>query len=191
MKNHGLTRWIPILTALIIAGFVAIWPPLEFADLGGAELMSRLSVLVFFSLLIERTVEIFMSIWRSEEASKREEAVRSLIAAGTVATDPALVAAQAKLIEYKAETLQWTMPVGFALGLLVSACGVRSLSQFVDPTALEIGAPFEGQGWWFSMMDIVFTGALLAGGADPIHKLLDLYRKFVEASAAKAAGTKS
>jgi hypothetical protein len=39
-------------------------------------------------------------------------------------------------------------------------------------------------------MDIVFSGALLAGGADPIHKLLDLYRKFVESSAAKAAGTR-
>ena len=32
--------------------------------------------IVFFSLLIERTVETLMSIWRSEEANKREAAVQ-------------------------------------------------------------------------------------------------------------------
>jgi hypothetical protein len=77
------------------------------------------------------------------------------------------------------------MPVGFAFGLLVSGLGVRALSQFVDLTAIT-----GDQVWWFRFGDIVFTGALLAGGADPIHKLLDLYRKFVESSAARAAGTR-
>ncbi len=80
------------------------------------------------------------------------------------------------------------MPVGFALGLVVGALGVRAPSQFVAPAFLD--AIHATQRWWFNMMDIVFSGALLAGGADPIHKLLDLYRKFVESSAARAAGTK-
>jgi hypothetical protein len=145
---------------------------------------------VFFSLLIERTVEILMSIWRSEEANKREAAVQRLVANNTPGTDPAFIAAQACLIEFKAETMQWTMPIGFALGLLISAFGVRALSQFIDLTATGKDAPLGTQRWWFNMSDILFTGALLAGGADPIHKLLDLYRKFVEASAAKAAGTR-
>lgn len=185
MTGKTLVRWIPIVIALIVGVSVATWPPLKFVNLSGADLASRFSVLVFFSLLIERTVEILMSIWRSEEANKREAAVQRIVASNTVATDPTLIAAQASLIEYKAETMQWTMPVGFALGLLVSALGVRALSQFVDLTAAGVG-----QSWWFNMSDILFTGALLAGGADPIHKLLDLYRKFVESSAAKAAGTK-
>ena len=51
-------------------------------------------------------------------------------------------------------------------------------------------ASSEVQRGWFNMTDILFSGALLAGGGDTIHKLLDLYRKFVESSAAKAAGTK-
>ncbi len=164
---------------------MAMWPPLKFVNFGGADFASRFSVIAFFSLVIERTVEILMSIWRSEEANKREAAVQRLVASNTAATDPTLIAAQASLIEFKAETLQWTMPIGFALGLVVSALGVRVLSQFIDPTAAG-----ERQLWWFNMGDILFTGALLAGGADPIHKLLDLYRKFVESSAAKAAGTK-
>jgi hypothetical protein len=190
MARNSWIRWIPIVAAMVVGGSVAMWPSLKFVNLGGADFASRFSILVFFSLLIERTVEILMSVWRSEEANKREANVQRLVARQTPADDPNLVAAQASLIEYKAETMRWTMPIAFALGLLVSALGVRALSQFVDLTAAGIGAPIEGQHWWFNMCDILFTGALLAGGADPIHKLLDLYRKFVESSAAKAAGTK-
>ena len=190
MKGRTLIRWIPIVVALIAGASVAMWPPLKFVSLSGADFASRFSVLVFFSLLIERTVEILMSIWRSEEANKREAIVQRLVASNTPLTDSTLVEANTRLIEYKAETMQWTMPIGFALGLLVSAFGVRALSQFIDPTITGVGAPLEEQRWCFNMSDILFTGALLAGGADPIHKLLDLYRKFVEASAAKAAGTK-
>lgn len=190
MAGKALIRWIPIVIALILGVSVATWPALRFVNLSGGDFTSRFSVLVFFSLLIERTVEILMSIWRSEEANKCEAAVQRLVAANTVATDQTFIAAQARLIEYRAETMQWTMPVAFALGLVVSAFGVRALSQFVDLTAAGVGAPPGGQLWWFNMIDILFTGALLAGGADPIHKLLDLYRKFVESSAAKAAGTK-
>jgi hypothetical protein len=190
MTGKTLLRWVPILVALVVGVSVAMWPPLKFVNLGGADFASKFSALVFFSLIIERTVEILMSIWRSEEANKREAAVQRLVAAKTPSTDSTLIQAQTELIQYKAETLQWTMPVGFALGLLVSAFGVRALSQFVDLTVTGVGAMPEGQRWWFNICDILFTGALLAGGADPIHKLLDLYRKFVESSAAKAAGTK-
>lgn len=188
--GNALLRFFPILVAVVVGAYVAMWPPLKFVDLGGTDLASRFSILVFFSLLIERTVEILMSIWRSEEANKREAAVQSLVAAKTPANDPALISAQTKLIEYKAETMQWTIPIGFSLGLLISAFGVRALSQFIDPASAAAGTPPEAQLWWFNMMDIVFTGSLLAGGADPIHKLLDLYRRVVENSAGKAAGMK-
>lgn len=188
--GKALLRWIPILVAVAVGAFTAMWSPLKFINLGGSDFASRFSALVFFSLLIERTVEILMSIWRSQEANEREAAVRRLVSANTPHTDPDLIQAQTDLIQYKAETLQWTMPVSFALGLLISAFGVRALSQFIDQAAIGAGALPEAQRWWFNMSDILFTGALLAGGADPIHKLLDLYRKFVESSAARAAGTK-
>lgn len=193
MKLHKLLRLIPIIAAVAIGAFVAMWPSLKFNYLSVAEFTSRFSVLLFFSLLIERTVEIIMSIWRSEESHKREAAVKRLISNKTAQTNPKFVAAQESMIEYRTETMQMTMPISFALGLIVAALGVRALSQFIDPTVVGsgIGSPLDTQRWWFNMIDIIFTGALLAGGADPIHKLLDLYRKFVESSAAKASGTKS
>jgi hypothetical protein len=178
-------RWILIVAALVTGGSVALWPPLAFAKMGGSDFASRFSVVAFFSLLIERTVEIVMTVWRSEQASQLEDRVRRLVSAGIAANDPEMEKAQEALITFKAETLQWTIPVGFALGLLVAALGVRVLSQFVVMPENML----EDQRWWFNVGDIVFTGALLAGGADPIHKLLDLYRKLMESSASRAAGT--
>jgi hypothetical protein len=40
----------------------------------------------------------------------------------------------------------------------------------------------------FHVSDIVLTAALLAGGGDPIHKLMDALRKFMQASASKGSG---
>lgn len=62
-KGKALLRCTPILVALLVGAFTAMWPPLKFVNLGGADFASRFSALVFFSLLIERTVEILMSIW--------------------------------------------------------------------------------------------------------------------------------
>jgi len=188
MTGKTLARCFPVVVALAVATSVALWPAVKFADLGGADLASRFSIAVFFSLLIERTVEILISLWRSEGSRNCEAAVQRLVAAKVPADDPALIEAQSSLIRHKAETIQWTVPIGFALGLVVAAFGVRVLSQFLDP---EVASMPERQRWWFNMGDIVFTGALLAGGADPIHKLLDLYRKVMESSSAKAAGTKT
>jgi len=186
-----LFRFVPILAALSVGGSVALWPSFTFVNIGIEQVASRLSVIFFFSLLIERTVEIVMSIWRSEEANKRESQVQRLIADKVSTTDTNFIAAQSDLIEFKAETLQYTMPFGFVLGILIAASGIRTLNQFIDPATFSAASSFsETQHWWFNMMDIFFTGALLAGGADPIHKILDLYRKFMESSSAKAAGTK-
>jgi hypothetical protein len=40
----------------------------------------------------------------------------------------------------------------------------------------------------FHVSDIVLTAALLAGGGDPIHKLMDALRKFIGGSASKGSG---
>ncbi len=55
--------------------------------------------------------------------------------------------------------------------------------------ALELKALGASHVWSFQVSDIVLTAAMLAGGADPIHTLMDAFRKFMEASSAKASGT--
>jgi hypothetical protein len=94
------------------------------------------------------------------------------------------------LMKYKTETQRWSVPSSFILGLLIASFGVRVKDQFIIPPDVSTpNAPGANQLWWFHVSDIVLTAALLAGGADPIHKLMDAFRKFMEASLAKASGT--
>ena len=183
--------WISIVVAFGIAVAAANWPEVRFAKLEASELGSRLAALVLFSLLIERTVEVFLTIWRAEDAYKKEATVQRLVSVGTLATDPVLVEARTRLIDYKAQTQRWALPSGFILGVLIASLGVRILQQFIAPfpPVGDPNRPTETQIWWFHVADIVLTGAMLAGGADPIHKLMDAFRKFMEASSAKASGT--
>ena len=60
-----------------------------------------------------------------------------------------------------------------------------------DPilAALGLKAPDTDRHWSFQVSDIVLTAAMLAGGADPMHKLMHAFRKFMEASSARASGT--
>jgi hypothetical protein len=55
--------------------------------------------------------------------------------------------------------------------------------------ALGLKAPATDRHWSFQVSDIVLTAAMLAGGTDPIHKLMDAFRKFMETSSAKASET--
>ena len=58
----------------------------------------------------------------------------------------------------------------------------RVIDQFiVSPDAHGPTGPSENQLWWFHVVDIVLTATLLSGSADPIHKVMDAFRKFMEA----------
>ncbi|MGB3479301.1 MAG: hypothetical protein WBB67_09085 [bacterium] len=78
-----------------------------------------------------------------------------------------------QLEEYSAQTKTLAMLTAFALGIAISALGVRALQPLVDP------AVFKSLGTWqralFIGADTLVTGALLGGGSDGIHKILDLF----------------
>ena len=54
---------------------------------------------------------------------------------------------------------------------------------------LGLKAPSLSRHRSFQTSDLVLIAATLAGGADSIHKLMDAFRTFMEASSAKAKGT--
>jgi len=184
MRKH--LRWILIVVAIGVACLAAAWPALRFAKIEVSDLPSRLAMLFLCALLIERTVEVLLTIWRAEDANKKQTEVQRLLDAGKGALDPAVKSAQDALLKYRAETLRLALPLSFFLGLLIAGLGVRFMDQFIDEM---LSQPDPTQLWWFHVADIVLTASLLAGGADPIHKVLDAFRKFMEASANKASGT--
>jgi len=178
-----------LIFILIVAWLAGKWSGFQFASITPADFTSRCGTLLVFALLIERTVEVVLTIWRGERANDLEATVRRLITAGSKPADNALVTAQASLREYKSNTLRLALPFSFTLGCVLACFGVRVLAQFVpDPKDLPPGS-FQLHG--FHTLDILFTAALLAGGADPIHKVMDTFRKFMESSSARASGTRS
>jgi hypothetical protein len=55
--------------------------------------------------------------------------------------------------------------------------------------ALELKAPCANHLCSFRVSDTVLTAAMLAGGTDPIQKLMDTFRKFMKAPSARGKGT--
>jgi hypothetical protein len=184
-----MKRYLPIFLSAVVAAVASLfasWPTLRFAKLTPGDLPSRFAAVFFFALLIERTVEVVLTIWRAEESNRKQAAVQRLVSDGKAPTDPALQAAQDALLEFRADTLGWALPISFCLGLLLAAVGVRLLDQFIDQSTRPPAG--SSQLWCYQVADIVLSAALMAGGADPIHKVLDAFRKFMEASSARASG---
>ncbi len=188
--------WIPgvfLGAAVVVAAVVAFrrdWPALTFTSVSAGDLAGKLGILVLFSLIIERTLDVFLTLWRAPGSESLEAQIRQLEKdlkdrAKKAAAEDALPKKRQEFLDYKAVTQRYALPFGAVLGLLVATFGVRALSQFLEIPP-EAG-PDAGQLKWFSFLDILFTGALLAGGSDPLHRLMNLYRKFMDSTTAKAS----
>jgi hypothetical protein len=79
---------------------------------------------------------------------------------------------------YKSTTRSYTLWSALLLGILISLIGIRGIGTFTI-----LGS---GEGWgnnWFKIVDIFLTGAVIAGGSDFIHKILQVVTTFMEAIA--------
>jgi hypothetical protein len=179
----NVSMFLGVVVVVGLALLAGAWPDLTFTSIPVGDLPSRFAGLLFFALLIERAVEVVLSIPRAEQSNKLHAKVQQLVAAKKAADDTDLVAAQQQLIEYRADTLQIAIPLSLFFGLIVASLGVRLMGQFVVTTGL---GPTQTRA--FHAADIILTATLLCGGADPIHKVLDTFRKFMESSSAKAGG---
>jgi hypothetical protein len=189
-KNRLLIGAAIVIVVITVLVYLLQWPAVSLASLDAGEFTSRLGPFLVFALLIERTTELFLIIWREEKSNKLEAKIQRLLSKSVlVASDPEFKKAQEELIEHRADTQRWSLACGFGLGLLLAGFGVRFLDQFVIWRSDGANPPNESQLLWFARVDIVLTAALLAGGADPIHKMLTAFRKIMEASATKWSGT--
>lgn len=216
-----------VLLAVIVTwlGVSEDWKPLTFkmgTDIGGA-----LGTFVSLSLLVERSVEVILTLWRAHDAEKLELAVNQLTDAA-IGNDRAVkMEALARIDDAKARQLMNSLSAASAADsaamrerdmansvveaarnnpanstlqsearvaqdevarLEQAAIGARIRHTFIDPTStLEL---VTHQASALKIGDIILTGIVLAGGSDPIHKLMDLYRKFMESSSAKATAAK-
>jgi hypothetical protein len=90
----------------------------------------------------------------------------------TVMTEEAVKNAK-DLAIYTGHTKILSMIYAFTLGIMASALGFRMLEPLVDPIVFK-----QLQGFHqaiFSGFDVLITGAVLGGGSNGIHKILDTF----------------
>jgi hypothetical protein len=155
------------------------------------DLSGLLAPLAFAAAVIERAVEILISPWRDAEASKLEKTVDAIKARPV---DPAAHAQNAadlkiasdNLDEYRGATQRYAFGVSLTLSVLVSMAGVRALGNFIDAGKLKDPVfTHSAQYLFFLCVDVALSAALLAGGADGIHSVVNAVTSFFESTAAK------
>ena len=195
----GSIAWIR-RNSLLLASFVvailaltafAIWLHWEGVGLSVqvSNIASLLAPLVFAAAVIERAVEILVSPWRDAQASKLEGIVSAIKARSSDATTPTQSAAELKaasdaLDEYRGETQRYAFGVSLTLSILAAMVGVRALGPFLDSARFH--ATSHAQQIYFLSVDVALTAALLAGGADGIHSVVNAVTNFFDAASHKA-----
>lgn len=85
-----------------------------------------------------------------------------------------------QLMRHKTETRIAALTWSTLTGLVLGAIGFRSLTAVLEPQFVAGLPPMQHE--LVTMMDIVLTGGLLAGGSEGIHKLMQTVTTFLDAS---------
>ncbi len=179
---------ISIVVTVVIL-FLVFWfgpegiPFLEFTT---ADVMRLVTSAILIALFIERTTEVILVAWRGQRRAElvriQETAMQGKRAEGkkddALLIDPDVKAASEELEDYKAKSRRIALLTAFALGVIISALGVRLIEPLLDPDV--IGEIEGGHRRLLAGIDVFITGALLGGGANGLHRILDLFLSAVD-----------
>jgi len=158
------------------------------------DLTSVFATLILASLFLERAIEVFLSAWRSGDADTKDQAIMELatkIEARVSAGEPhadlkgetdQLDALRMQRVKYSADSREIAQWLGLGMGVMIAFVGVRVLGNIVTPPAPAGGFQMKA----FIVVDILLTGAVLAGGSDAINKIMKLYNSFMTGTEKKA-----
>jgi hypothetical protein len=186
LKPGSLRRAWPWLAFLAVAAFALyigtfLGTSLTFKPFSAADLLRLLGSLAVVALLVERTIEVSVGAWRGKVTdrllSSAESAKLALISApANIALHETVVAKEAELVDYRAETKKLALRVAVLLGLLVAATGFRTIETLVT----SIGTGFTGG--LFRLLDLVMTGTVIGGGSEAIHRMISTATTYLDAT---------
>ena len=169
LDNFATWGLVVVLVASLLA--VAVFTPglIPFAPITLTDVVNVITPLFLVALFIERGLEVFLTSWRAGESKRRED---NKDAPG--------------LREHKIVTPRIAFLAGTAIGVVISALGVRALQPllYADLFPGADGVQFQERA--FMAMDVLLTGMLLGGGADGLHKLVSVFTNFMDATAHQA-----
>jgi hypothetical protein len=146
-----------------------------------AEARSRQTVRIE-GLLAERAEKPEPSAERLGEINKELDELRKKMRLEQDRDD----AIDMELVKYSAHTRRVSAWVGLAIGVLTAGVGFRVLhTLFAELPATGAHKVF------FTLVDVLLTGALLSGGSKAVHHIFTVYESFMEATTKKAEAVKA
>ncbi len=152
------------------------------------------TILLIVALIVERTLEGFIAIWRGQESrlfdvrTKHYRKEIQRLEKATSDEDKELFREHKsdyenlkhEIADFKQHTQIIALRGGLFLGLVISLIGFRSLQPLVEIKAFE---PL--QRIIFNWVDIILTGCVIAGGSDGIHRMATVVTRFLDSTAEK------
>jgi len=192
----GLTVAIALVVGVLFA-WLARWRGLPFS-IDPRNLLNVMAPLMLTAGFVERAVEVIISPWRDADANKLTQALAVLQAAsaaslasgdavGASGTADRIKEASEQLADYKGKTQQYAFMASLTLSIAAASVGVRALWPLLYMNAKsgfeQAGHAQQGT---FLVVDVILSAALLAGGADGIHAVINSFTTFFNTTAQKA-----
>ncbi|MBK8259794.1 MAG: hypothetical protein IPK80_00410 [Nannocystis sp.] len=174
-----------ILFTLVTMGLaVSLAPtPLPLRPISGPEFVDLLSALFIISLVMERALEVFVNTWREPGSAALKLRYEQLKKRRRPPEPAEIEKIEEERQVYRTQTQVIALRVSFALGIVVSAVGIRTLEGLLLASAFAGVAT--SQLVAFRLVDILLTGGVIAGGSDAIHKVINVFTSFMDATAAR------
>ena len=163
------------------------------SDFGPNDIFEMLAILTFVATLQQTAVGTFISSWRDPGKAPLKEqlaqvdlelAQEDLSAEAAKPLKEKRAEIQRKKRQYKLETRKIAQWANLLSAIFVSLVGVRALESLMDPT--EIDQLSQYQSFGFHLMDVLLTGALIAGGTEGIQQVSKVFNNFVKTSPGQA-----
>jgi len=151
----------------------------SFPSLSKENVIGLLTGLIVIALFIERAVEVFLTPWRGPTCLKMTKELERE-KQGKPDSASKLSDTECRLLDFKGRTRMIAFFISLALGMTISASGVRGLTQLMNAQECCVV---------FKVLDVLLTGALLAGGADGLHRIVTVFTSYMDESAEKAKST--
>jgi hypothetical protein len=168
-----------------VAGFTGRAPNPNLTAIG-----SLLASLLFASAILERVLDVWLSLAMGGKADELDSEIRALKSRidllgadesrrpEKATADDELKELMARRTEHSSSTRRLALPAALLGGLAISAVGLRALEPLFQP--VDASWTSSAQAPWFVAVDVLVTGAVLAGGSDGIHWIVALYRDWMD-----------